>query len=72
MIDEVDDGALLVHVLQGIDHATDDAKGIVAATDILKCYLGADGRESTNATTRDVIWFLRFLSICFYKMTIIA
>lgn len=54
VIDEVDDGTFLVYVLKGINHATDDAKGIVATTDILKSYLGADGRKGTNAATRYV------------------
>ena len=52
MVNEVDDGMLLIHVLQGINHATDDAKGIVATTDILKSYLGEDGRKGTKTTTR--------------------
>ena len=57
VIDEVDDGALLVHVLQGVNHATDDAKGIVGATYILKGYLGADGRKGSDAATRDILFF---------------
>ena len=69
VIDEVDDGTFLVYVLKGINHATDNAKGIVATTDILKSYLGADGRKGTNAATRYV--FGTFVGLQFGERTLL-